>query len=156
MMSKETQATLQADGQSLPLASQSLVDYDSSDNSEVESKDPCSANNKRTSLYQEAVKKIQDTVGTSRDQKELSPELQSRPLVPKESNPPPFSVDCDVVPNDTDSKVGTAYRTVTCFEELQGAIHRLQKKSLFPYNPTALMKLLKQIEAMYNKTMNPL
>lgn len=155
VMSKETQATLQADGQSLPQASQSLVDYDSSDDSEVESKDPCSANSKQTSLYQEAMKKIQDTVGISKNKKELSPELQSRPLVPKESNNP-FSVDCDIVPNNTDSKMGTAYRTVKCFEELQGAIHRLQKKNLFPYNPTALMKLLKQTEAMYNKTVNPL
>ncbi|ELK02286.1 Protein Lines like protein 1 [Pteropus alecto] len=155
VMSKETQATLQADGQSLPQASQSLVDYDSSDDSEVESKDPCSANSKETSLYQEAMKKIQDTVGISKNKKELSPELQSRPLVPKASNNP-FSVDCDIVPNNTDSKVGTAYRTVKCFEELQGAIHRLQKKNLFPYNPTALMKLLKQTEAMYNKTVNPL
>ncbi|XP_032956035.1 protein Lines homolog 1 isoform X3 [Rhinolophus ferrumequinum] len=155
VMSKETPATLQANHLSPRQASQSLVDYDSSDDSDVESTDLCLANGEQTSLYQEAMQKIQDTVGTSGDKKEHSLELQSRPPVPKESTTP-VSVDCAIAPESIVSEVGMSYRTVKCFDELQGAISRLQKKNLFPYNPTALLKLLKQIEAIYNKSMNPL
>ncbi|XP_045052418.2 protein Lines homolog 1 isoform X4 [Desmodus rotundus] len=152
--SPEPLATLQAGGLSSPQASQSLVDYDTSDDSEVESTDPCLANSEQTSLHQEAMTKTQDSVA-SRDDKELSLELLSRPVFPKESNTP-FSVAGDGAPNHTVYEAGISYRTVKCFEELQGAIYRLQKKNLFPYNPTALLKLLKQIEAICNKSMNAL
>ncbi|XP_065728311.1 protein Lines homolog 1 isoform X2 [Phocoena phocoena] len=155
VMSEEAQATLQANSLSPQRTSQSLVDYETSDDSEEESTDQRLANSRLTSLHQEAMKKIQDTIGTSRDKKELSLESQSRSLVPKESNTP-FSVDCDIGPNNIASKVGISYRTVKCFEELQGAIYRLQKKNLFPYNPTALLKLLKHIETIYNRSMTPL
>ncbi|KAM9091873.1 protein Lines homolog 1 isoform 2-T2 [Megaptera novaeangliae] len=155
VMSEEAQATLQANSLSPPRTSQSLVDYETSDDSEEESTGQRLANSRLTSLHQEAMKKIQDTVGTSRDKKELSLESQSRSLVSKESNTP-FSVDCDIGPNNIASKVGISHRTVKCFEELQGAIYRLQKKNLFPYNPTALLKLLKHIETIYNRSMTPL
>ncbi|NIG58648.1 protein Lines-like [Pontoporia blainvillei] len=155
VMSEEAQATLQANSLSPQRTSQSLVDYETSDDSEEESTDQRLANSRLKSLHQEAMKKIQDTIGTSRDKKELSLESQSRSLVPKESNTP-FSVDCDIGPNNIASKVGISYRTVKCFEELQGAIYRLQKKNLFPYNPTALLKLLKHIETIYNRSMTPL
>ncbi|XP_034879909.1 protein Lines homolog 1 isoform X2 [Mirounga leonina] len=154
VISKETRATLQADNLPPLRASQSLVDYDSSDDSEAEGTDQHSANSKQTSLHQEAMKKSQDPVGTGTDKKQLRLEPQSRPLVPKQSHSP-FSVDCDRVPNNV-SKVGISYTTLKCFEELQGAIYRLQKKNLFPYNATALLKLLKHIEAIYNESMNAL
>lgn len=146
---------LQANCLSTPGASQSLVDYDSSDDSEEGSTSLYLVNSRLTSSHQEATKKTQDTFGVSGDKKELSPESQSRPLVTEESNTR-FSVYCDGAPNNTASEVGISYRTVKCFEELQGAIYRLQKKSLFPYNPTALLKLLKHIETIYNKSMTPL
>ncbi|XP_069415264.1 protein Lines homolog 1 isoform X3 [Ovis canadensis] len=146
---------LQANCLSTPGASQSLVDYDSSDDSEEGSTSLYLVNSRLTSSHQEATKKTQDTFGVSGDKKELSPESQSRPLVTEESNTQ-FSVYCDGAPDNTASEVGISYRTVKCFEELQGAIYRLQKKSLFPYNPTALLKLLKHIETIYNKSMTPL
>ncbi|XP_061250214.1 protein Lines homolog 1 isoform X2 [Bos javanicus] len=145
---------LQANCLSTPGASQSLVDYDSSDDSEEGSTSLCLVNSRLTSSHQEAMKKTQDTFGASGDKKELSSESQSRPLVTEESNTL-FSVYCDIAPNNTASEVGISYRTVKCFEELQGAIYRLQKKNLFPYNPTALLKLLKHIETIYNKSMTP-
>lgn len=154
VMSKETHATLQADSPPPRRASRSLVDYDSSDDSEAEGTDQHSANSKQTCLHQEVVTKSQDTVGAGVDKKQLSPEPQSRPLLPKQSNIP-FSVDCDRVPDDV-SEVGLSYRTLKCFEELQGAIYRLQKKNLFPYNATALLKLLKHIETIYNESTNAL
>ncbi|XP_036909636.1 protein Lines homolog 1 [Sturnira hondurensis] len=153
--SPETHATVQASRLSSPQASQSLVDYDSSDDSEVGSTDPCFANSEQTSSPQEAVKKTQNTVGTLGEERKLSLELPSRPVFPKESNTP-FSVAGDIAPDNTVYEAGISYRTVKCFEELQGAIYRLQKKNLFPYNPTALLKLLKQIEAICNKSMNAL
>nr|XP_031296329.1 protein Lines homolog 1 isoform X1 [Camelus dromedarius]XP_031296330.1 protein Lines homolog 1 isoform X1 [Camelus dromedarius]XP_031296333.1 protein Lines homolog 1-like isoform X1 [Camelus dromedarius] len=155
VLSKEAYTTLPANSLSPCRASPSLVDYDSSDDSEEESTNQRLANSRLTSFHQEAVKKIQDRIGTSRGEKELSLKPQSRPLVPKESNTP-FSVDCDLASDSTASQVGICYRTVKCFEELRGAIYRLQKKNLFPYNPTALLKLLKHVEAIYNKSLNPL
>ncbi|XP_007958157.1 protein Lines homolog 1 [Orycteropus afer afer] len=147
VMSKKTHSKFQAATLSSSRASQSLVDYDSSDDSEVESTDHCLANIKKTSLHQEAIR-IQDTSETSRDKKEMTLEAQSKALVAEESNSS-FSVDCKEALNSIVSEVGISYRTVKCFEELQDAIDRLQKKDLFPYNPTALLKLLKHIEAIY-------
>lgn len=154
-MSSKAHTTLQDNSLSPPQAPQSLVDYDSSDDSEDESTNQPLTNSGLTSLHQEAMKKIQDTVGTSRDKKEFSLEPQSRLLVPKEFDTP-SPVDCDMTPNNTASEVELSYKTVKCFEELQGAIYRLQKRHLFPYNPTALLKLLKHIETIYNKSMNSL
>ncbi|KAL2791124.1 protein Lines-like protein 1 isoform 3 [Daubentonia madagascariensis] len=154
VVSKETHI-MRAHSLSSPQASQSLVDYDSSDDSEVDSTDQCLANSKQTSLHQEAIKKIQDAAGTSRDIKELSLEPQSSPLVPKYFSTP-FSVNCEVAPNNVVLEVGISYKTVKCFKELQVAIYRLQKKNLFPYNPTALLKLLKYVDAICNKSMSPL
>lgn len=134
-MSSKAHTTLQDNSLSPPQAPQSLVDYDSSDDSEDESTNQPLTNSGLTSLHQEAMKKIQDTVGTSRDKKEFSLEPQSRLLVPKEFDTP-SPVDCDMTPNNTASEVELSYKTVKCFEELQGAIYRLQKRHLFPYNPT--------------------
>ncbi|XP_021120405.1 protein Lines homolog 1 isoform X2 [Heterocephalus glaber] len=150
VMSSETH-TMRDHGLSSPRASQSLVDYDSSDDSETESKDQYLAINQQTSSYQQTSKKIQDLAGASKDKKELSLKPQSRPLVPKESTAS-FSIDCEVAPNNIVAEEGIFYRIVKCFEELQDAIYRLQKKNLFPYNPAALLKLLKRIEAIYNKS----
>ncbi|KAM4826169.1 protein Lines homolog 1 [Thomomys bottae] len=124
-------------------ASRSLVAYDNSDDSEAESTDQYLAHSKQTSLPQEAVKKIQDLTGRSRDANGRSLETQSKLLVLKESDTP-SSLDCVL-------EVGTFYRIARCFEELQHAIYRLQKRNLFPYNPAALLRLLKHIEDMYNK-----
>ncbi|XP_037365968.1 protein Lines homolog 1 [Talpa occidentalis] len=155
VMSKETQGTLQDDRRSPQKVSQSLVDYDSSEDSEVESTDQHIANSKWTSVYQEAKKNVQDTCGKGRNEKGLNLEPHSRPLFPNESNAP-VSVLCDIATNSIFSEGGVSYSTARCFEELQGAIQRLQKKNLFPYNPTALLKLLKHIEAIYNKCVSPL
>nr|XP_028707174.1 protein Lines homolog 1 isoform X2 [Macaca mulatta] len=154
MMSKGTD-TMCTSSLSSPRASQSLVDYDSSDDSEVESTDQCLANSKQTSLHQQATMEIQDAAGTSRDKEEFSLEPPSRPLFLKEFDTA-FSFDCEVAPNDVVSEVGIFYTIVKCFQELQDAICRLQKKNLFPYNPTALLKLLKYIEVISNETMNTL
>ncbi|XP_051678894.2 protein Lines homolog 1 isoform X1 [Oryctolagus cuniculus] len=147
---KET-CTMQAHRPSSPQVAPGLVDYDSSDDSEVECTGQSVANSKQASLHPAAVKAVQDTAGTSAGQ-ELSRETPARPPLPKGSATS-FSTDCEAPPKDTASEAGLFHRTVKCFRELQGAIYRLQKKSLFPYNATALLRLLKHVEAMYDKSM---
>lgn len=115
---------------------QSLVDYDSSEPSDEEATDEPLANSKQTSLCQEMPGEIRDLPRTCKG-KERSREPQARPLLSAEPNSP-FSDDGGVAP---------FLRTVRCLEELQGAIYRLQEKNLFPYNPAALLKLLKGVEA---------
>ncbi|XP_076980139.1 protein Lines homolog 1 [Tamandua tetradactyla] len=144
---RETHAMYQADSLIFPQPSQSLVDYDSSDDSEMESIDQHLANSNQTSLYQEAIKKVQNRAGSRKEKRKSGSEPESRLLLPKESNTC-FSSDCEVASNNIASEMGISYRTVKCFEELQGAVDRLQKKNLFPYNPSALLKLLKHIELM--------
>lgn len=154
VMSRETH-TMGDHGLSSPQASHSLVDYEDSDDSEAESTDQCLAKSEQTSLHQEAIKKIQDPAGSSRDKKELSHEPQSWPLIPKESTTS-FFIDCEAAPNNTVSETRIFYRIIKCFKELQDAICRLQKKNLFPYNPAALLKLLKSTEALCSKSVIPL
>lgn len=121
---------------------QSLVDYDSSEASEEETTSEHLANSKQTSLCQERSEEIQGLPRTWEEQKEHSLE----PLLSAESSSP-FSAKGRVAADGTVWQVGLFLRTVKCLEELQGAIYRLQEKNLFPYNPAALLKLLKGVEA---------
>uniref|UniRef100_A0A8C5NZU0 Lines homolog 1 n=1 Tax=Jaculus jaculus TaxID=51337 RepID=A0A8C5NZU0_JACJA len=143
VMSRETHTVRNVSLPSLQ-ALQSLVDYESSEESESEPMDQCLANCPPTSLHQEATEEMQNPPGTSRAKEELSQEPLPRPLDPKASNT--LSVDCGAI-----SEVGICDKTVKCFQELHSAIYRLQKRNLFPYNPAALLKLLKQVEAINNK-----
>ncbi|XP_010609376.1 protein Lines homolog 1 [Fukomys damarensis] len=152
VMSSETHTTSDHSPPS-PHASHTLVDYDSSDDSGAESMDQHVTNSQQTSYNPQASRKIQDPAGTSRYKKELSLQPQSSPLVPKQSAAS-FSIDCAVAPNNIVAEEGIFYRIVKCFEELQGAIYRLQTKNLFPYNPAALLKLLKCMEVIYSKSVS--
>lgn len=101
-----------------PAVAQGLVDYDTSDDSEVESAD-----------------REQQTPGHP----------ESRPGAPKEAAPP--------FPGG--GEAGTLPRTLKCFRELQGAICRLQKRDLFPYNPAALLRLFSRVEAEGGPSTSP-
>lgn len=145
VMPKETH-TVPAHGPAFQTP-RSLVDYDSSEDSDEEATNQHLANSKQTSLCPEMSKGLPRTF---KDQKELSLEPQLRPLLPQESGPR-FCAAGEVAPNGAVWEVGLFSRTVRCLEELQGAICRLQEKNLFPYNPAALLKLLKGVEAKCNK-----
>ncbi|KAM5176068.1 protein Lines homolog 1 [Callospermophilus lateralis] len=153
VISKETH-TMGDHSLSSPQASHSLVDYEDSDDSEAESTDQCLVKSEQTSLHQEAIKKIQDPAGLSRDKKEFNHEPQSWPLIAKESTT--SFIDWEAAPNNTVSEARIFYRIIKCFKELQDAICRLQKRNLFPYNPAALLKLLKGTEALCSKSVSPL
>lgn len=126
----------------------SLVDYGSSEDSDEEATNQHLANSKQTPLCQEMSREIQRLPRTCKDQNRLSREPQLGPLLPQESAPSlPFGAAGDIAPSGTVWEVGVLFRTVKCLKELQGAIYRLQEKGLFPYNPAALLKLLKGVEA---------
>lgn len=148
--SSESQSQVMMPKETLPVPAngppsrtpQSLVDYDSSEASEEETTSEHLANSKQTSLCQERSEEIQGLPRTWEEQKEHSLE----PLLSAESSSP-FSAKGRVAADGTVWQVGLFLRTVKCLEELQGAIYRLQEKNLFPYNPAALLKLLKGVEA---------
>lgn len=125
---------------------QSLVDYDSSGGSDEEAPSEHLVNSKQISLCQELTREVQGLPRTRKDQKELSLEPQSRPVHPEEASPL-FSASGNGAPSGTIQEVGPFLRTLKCLEELHSAIYRLQEKNLFPYNPAALLKLLKGVEA---------
>ncbi|XP_037054707.1 protein Lines homolog 1 isoform X2 [Peromyscus leucopus] len=126
----------------------SLVDYGSSEDSDEEATNQHLTNSKQTPLCQEMSREIQRLPRTCKDQNRLSQEPQLGPLLPQESAPSlPFGAAGDIAPSGTVWGVGVLFRTVKCLKALQGAIYRLQEKSLFPYNPAALLKLLKGVEA---------
>lgn len=148
VMPKETH-TVPAHGPPFQIP-RSLVDYDSSEDSDEEAINEHLANSKQTSLCPEMNRETQGLPRICKDQKELSLGPQLRPLLPQESGPP-FCAAGEVAPNGAVWEVGLFSRAVKCLEELQSAIYRLQEKNLFPYNPAALLKLLKGVEAKCDK-----
>lgn len=154
VMSRGSHATPQAGRRRRrvsPPAAQSLVDYDTSEDSEADSPDLCPAGREQeqTSAGQEATGEIRGAAGAR------SGELRSGPAAPKGPDPP-FSGNRGEAPRSAVCEAGTSSRTVKCFRELHGAVSRLQKKNLFPYNPTALLRLLARIEAVCNDSARPL
>ncbi|KAK2853356.1 hypothetical protein Q5P01_006017 [Channa striata] len=45
----------------------------------------------------------------------------------------------------------TSARAISCLSELREVVTRLQKKKLFPYNPSSLLKLLAQVEKSFEQ-----
>ncbi|XP_040825495.1 protein Lines homolog 1 [Ochotona curzoniae] len=133
--------TMQAHRSSSLQVPSSLVNYDSSDDSEGECTGQSLASSQQPSLQQTAVRATPAPAGSSGGQ-ELIRETSC-------------CAGGEVASKGSACAAGLLHRTVKCFRELQSAISRLQKKNLFPYNPTALLKLLNHTETMYNKTVIP-
>eukprot|EP00079_Xenopus_tropicalis_P012397 XP_002939313.2 PREDICTED: protein Lines homolog 1 isoform X1 [Xenopus tropicalis] len=55
---------------------------------------------------------------------------------------PAFSTTPTKTAENTNLITGTLLKSARCLEELQQAINRLHRKQLFPYNPSALLRLL--------------
>ncbi|KAM8972316.1 protein Lines homolog 1 [Pelodytes ibericus] len=56
------------------------------------------------------------------------------------------------IEHDTCLILGSQQKFIRCMDELQEAIYRLQIKKLFPYNPSALLRLLTQISVLKGDT----
>ncbi|XP_074822646.1 protein Lines homolog 1 isoform X2 [Natator depressus] len=123
---------------------QSLVNYDSSEDSELESVGKeCLANMKQMPSNNQGSTKIRETVCMDADDKPHTLEPKVLPLKQKSSNPSSLMV-CNMSPNIPVPVERMLLKSMKCLEELQKAISRLQRRNLFPYNPAALLKLLRQ------------
>lgn len=142
------------DGTSLLGSLQSLVNYDSSEDSEMESDGKeCLVNTKQLLTNNEAEVRRRETGCSCRDDDRNPCTSEVLPLKPKGS----CTSSCWTCMASSDNIASLRimlYKSAKCLEELQEAISRLQRRNLFPYNPSALLKLLSHIEKM-SKSMNP-
>ncbi|XP_072201502.1 protein Lines homolog 1 [Excalfactoria chinensis] len=151
--SNQSNSLLCNDNTSLLGSLQSLVNYDSSEDSELESVGKeCLVNIKQMPLHKERETMIRETVCSYTDDKQKTLKSEALPLKQKGSNTS-SSLAC-VVSSDNIIPLRTMlYKSTKCLEELQKAISRLQRRNLFPYNPSALLRLLNHIEKI-SKNMN--
>lgn len=151
--SNQSNSLLCNDNTSLLGSLQSLVNYDSSEDSELESVgEECLINTKQMPLHKERETMIRETVRSYTDDKQNTLKSEVLPLKQKGSNTS-SSLHC-IVSSDNIIPLRTMlYKSTKCLEELQKAISRLQKRNLFPYNPSALLRLLSHIEKI-SKNMN--
>uniref|UniRef100_A0A8C2YHB4 Lines homolog 1 n=1 Tax=Coturnix japonica TaxID=93934 RepID=A0A8C2YHB4_COTJA len=151
--SNQSNSLLCNDNTSLLGSLQSLVNYDSSEDSELESVGKeCLVNIKQMPLHKEHETMIRETVCSYTDDKQNTLRSEVLPLKQKGSNTS-SSLAC-VVSSDNIIPLRTMlYKSTKCLEELQKAISRLQRRNLFPYNPSALLRLLNHIEKI-SKNMN--
>ncbi|XP_068814262.1 protein Lines homolog 1 [Struthio camelus] len=133
---------------------QSLVNYDSSEDSELETVgEECLVNTKQMPSNCEGEAKIREAVCNCIDDKQNTLKSEVLPLKQKGSNTSSFLA-CRVSSDNIIPRRIMLYKSTSCLEELQIAISRLQRRNLFPYNPSALLKLLSHIEKI-SKNVNP-
>ncbi|NWI08834.1 LINES protein, partial [Crypturellus soui] len=128
----------------------SLVNYDSSEDSEQESSGKeFVIKTKQMPLNYEGKAKIREPVYSCIDDKQNA--LKSEVLLLKQKASNTSSVLACTVPSDNILPLRIMLcKSTACLEELQIAILRLQRRNLFPYNPSALLKLLGYIEKISN------
>ncbi|KAM6257416.1 protein Lines homolog 1 isoform 1-T1 [Porphyrio hochstetteri] len=148
--SNQSNSLICTDSTSLLGSLQSLVNYDSSEDSELDSDGKeCLVNTKQVPLNNEGETRIRETSCSCTDDKRNT---QVLPMKQKGSNTS-SCLTCTVSSDNTIPLRIMLYKSTKCLEELQKAISRLQRRNLFPYNPSALLKLLSHIEKI-SKNMN--
>ncbi|XP_074773145.1 protein Lines homolog 1 [Athene noctua] len=152
--SNQSNSLICNDSTSLLGSLQSLVSYDSSEDSELESDGKeCLVNTKQVPFNNEGETRISATGCSYTDHKLDTLKSEVLPLKQKGSN----TSSCLTCMASSDSIVPLRImlcKSTKCLEELQKAISRLQRRNLFPYNPSALLKLLSHIEKI-NENVNP-
>ncbi|XP_020819431.1 protein Lines homolog 1 isoform X1 [Phascolarctos cinereus] len=139
--SKQPSVLIGVDDTSSSGASQSLVDYDGSEDSEEESVEECLSNIKQTPLNHQVITKIRGTVSATGGKSQKYLASAARLLDPKEFSAL-SSFGCVGA-----SQTVLSCKALKCLKDLEKAISRLHRRHLFPYNPSALLKLLKHIDA---------
>ncbi|RLW03555.1 hypothetical protein DV515_00006468 [Chloebia gouldiae] len=141
------------DSTSLLGSLQRLVNYDSSEDSEVESDGKeCLVNTKQLLSNNEGEVRRRETGCSCRDDDRNPRTSEVSPPKPEAS--PTSSCRTRMASPDNNAPLRVMlYKSTKCLEELQEAISRLQRRILFPYNPSALLKLLSHVEKM-SKSMN--
>ncbi|KFR02567.1 Protein Lines [Nipponia nippon] len=152
--SNQSNSLICTDSTSLLGSLQSLVDYDSSEDSELESDGKeCLVNTKQVPLNNEDETRVRESGCSYTDDKRNALKSEVLPLKQKGSN----TSSCLTFIESSDNIVPLRimlFKSTKCLEELQKAISRLQRRNLFPYNPSALLKLLSHIEKI-SKNVNP-
>ncbi|NWU55423.1 LINES protein, partial [Dromas ardeola] len=152
--SNQSNSLICTDSTSLLGSLQSLVNYDSSDDSELESDGKeCLVNTKQVPLNNESETRIRETGCSYTDDKRNTHKSEMLLLKQKGSNTSSY-LTCMASSDDIIPVRIMFYKSTKCLEELQKAISRLQRRNLFPYNPSALLKLLSHIEEL-SENVNP-
>ncbi|XP_038003130.1 protein Lines homolog 1 isoform X3 [Motacilla alba alba] len=144
------------DSASLLGSLQSLVNYDSSEDSEVESDGggkECLVNTKQLPANNEGEVRRRETGCSCRDD-DRNPGTSEMSHPKPEGSPTSSCWTRMASPDNVAPLRVMLHKSTKCLEELQEAISRLQRRNLFPYNPSALLKLLSHVEKM-SKSMNP-
>ncbi|XP_014106543.1 PREDICTED: protein Lines homolog isoform X2 [Pseudopodoces humilis] len=141
------------DSTSLLGSLQSLVNYDSSEDSEVESDGKeCLVNTKQLPSNNEGEVRRRETRCSCRDDDQNPRTSEVSHLKLKGCR----TSSCRTCMASSDNIAPLRVmlcKSTKCLEELQEAISRLQRRNLFPYNPSALLKLLSHVEKM-SKSVN--
>ncbi|NXS64033.1 LINES protein, partial [Brachypteracias leptosomus] len=152
--SNQSSSLIYSDSSSLLGSLQSLVNYDSSEDSELESGGKeCLVNTKQVPLNNEGERGMRETGCSYTGDKQSTLQSEVLPLKQKGSN----TTSCLTCVSSLDNIIPPRimlYRSTKCLEELQEAISRLQRRNLFPYNPSALLKLLSCVEKI-SKNVDP-
>ncbi|NXD61815.1 LINES protein, partial [Eolophus roseicapillus] len=152
--SNRSNSLIGTDSTSLLGSLQSLVNYDSSEDSELESEGKdFLVNTKQVPLNNEGEMGIREAGCSYMDSEQNTLKAEVLPVKQKGSNTS-SSLTCMASLDNVIPQRIMLYKSTKCLEELQKAISRLQRRDLFPYNPSALLKLLSHIEHI-NKNMNP-
>ncbi|KAM9532631.1 protein Lines homolog 1 isoform 1-T5 [Guaruba guarouba] len=152
--SNRSNSLIGTDSTSLLGSLQSLVNYDSSEDSELESdRKDCLLNTKQVPLNNEGEMGIREAGCSDMDGESNTLKAEVLPVKQKGSNASSSLTCMSSLDNVIPQRI-MLYKSTKCLEELQKAISRLQRRNLFPYNPSALLKLLSHIEHI-NKNMNP-
>ncbi|XP_075287838.1 protein Lines homolog 1 [Opisthocomus hoazin] len=152
--SNQSNSLVCTDSTSLLGSLQSLVNYDSSGDSELESGgEECLVNTKQVPLNNEGEMRIRETGCSYTGDKQNTLKSEVLPLTQKGHS----TSSCLTSTVSSDNSIPLRimlYKSTKCLEELQKAVSRLQRRNLFPYNPSALLKLLSHIEKI-SKDVNP-
>ncbi|NXF28782.1 LINES protein, partial [Nyctibius bracteatus] len=152
--SNQSNSLICTDSTSLLGSLQSLVNYDSSEDSELESDGKeCLVSTTQVPLNNEDEMRIKETGCSHTGDKQNTLKFEVLPLKQKGSD----TSSCLTCVASSDNIITLRimlYKSTKCLEELQKAISRLQRRNLFPYNPSALLKLLSHVEKISNN-MNP-
>ncbi|NWT00090.1 LINES protein, partial [Mionectes macconnelli] len=149
----EPDSLISADSAALPGSLQSLLNYDSSEELGLESDgEECLVNTKQVPSNNEGERRRRGTgCSYAADNWKLCPS-EVLPLKQEGSHPSSCWTRVTSWDNIVPLRIMLC-KSTKCLEELQQAISRLQRRNLFPYNPTALLKLLSHVEKM-SKNMN--
>nr|XP_033776602.1 protein Lines homolog 1 [Geotrypetes seraphini] len=127
-------------------ALQSLVDYDSSEESELESLErECEPNINQSYARHSGSSRIRNALSRDEEKHVDRPLLETNICRPKACHIPSFQQKpCD----EGTSSEELLFRCMRCLQELRMAVSRLNERNLFPYNPSALLKLLVHIDCL--------